>query len=352
MAVTAVTLGCRRANRANRPIGPIRRALTGSWARNRPEVVGQVVGRGVAVSQPLGQGLEQDRFEVERHPRVEPPGPAGLLVGDLVDQLGGGLAVERRSERDQLVERRPQAIDVGPAVDVAGLGLLGAHVPRSAQEAVDLRLARVGQATGEAEVGDPDHPLGVDQEVRRLDVAVDHPLMMGMPQRLGRLPPDVGDPPVIARTPGRNVRRRLVDRLGPAQETPEAANRSAPPPQVRVMSYRLDQAIEAGSGLAGLPRPDRCEAEPPVVEPGGDRPVASEVAEDAVEPRPFDPLHRVVAEPADLADVEDRDDVRMVQPAAVLASLRNRRRPDESGAAEVPSTFKATGRSSPTWTAS
>ena len=53
---------------------------------------------------------------------------------------------------------------------------------------------------------------------------------------------------------------------------------------------------------------------PPLARPGGGRAVAAEVAEHAVEPAPLDPLHRVVAEAADLADVEDRDDVRVVQP--------------------------------------
>jgi hypothetical protein len=37
------------------------------------------------------------------------------------------------------------------------------------------------------------------------------------------------------------------------------------------------------------------------------------VADHPVEPTSFDPLHRIVAEAADLADVEDRHDVRVVQ---------------------------------------
>ncbi len=37
------------------------------------------------------------------------------------------------------------------------------------------------------------------------------------------------------------------------------------------------------------------------------------MAEHLVEPAPFDPLHRVVTESADLTDVEDRDDMGVVQ---------------------------------------
>ena len=47
---------------------------------------------------------------------------------------------------------------------------------------------------------------------------------------------------------------------------------------------------------------------------GADRPGAAEVADHAVQPAPLDPLHGVVAQAADLADVEDRHDVRVVQP--------------------------------------
>ena len=49
-------------------------------------------------------------------------------------------------------------------------------------------LVRLGQA----EVGDPDDAGGVEQQVRRLDVAVDDPARVGVGQRLGGLPSDLG----------------------------------------------------------------------------------------------------------------------------------------------------------------
>jgi len=48
------------------------------------------------------------------------------------------------------------------------------------------RQARSNQL-GQAEVGDPDGVVLVDQKVRRLDVAVEHPLLVGVGERLGRL---------------------------------------------------------------------------------------------------------------------------------------------------------------------
>ena len=58
---------------------------------------------------------------------------------------------------------------------------------------------------GQAEVGDPDGPLVVEQQVRRLDVAVDDPLGMGVGQRLGDLDADPRRLAVVE--PGRRARR-------------------------------------------------------------------------------------------------------------------------------------------------
>ena len=40
---------------------------------------------------------------------------------------------------------------------------------------------------GQAEVGHPEVALGVEQEIGRLDVAVDDPALMGVVERLGGL---------------------------------------------------------------------------------------------------------------------------------------------------------------------
>ena len=132
------------------------------------------------------------------------------MLADLVDQLGRGPTVERRPQRQQLVKRRSQAVDVGPPVDRAGSGLLGTHVPRRAEQAVVVGQARVGQPASQAEVGHPDVPLAVDQQVGGLDVAVDHPLLVRMRQGIGRLQADLGDPAKIGRSARRIERRRLV----------------------------------------------------------------------------------------------------------------------------------------------
>ena len=194
------------------------------------EEPGQVVGQGrggrVTVGGTLGQGLQDDGLEVPRDPPIDQPGRRGLAAADLIEQLGRGVAVERRPERQQLVERGPQAVDVGPPVDGPRARLLGAHVPRRAQQAVVMGQAGIGEPPRQAEVGHPDRSLRVDQQVGGLDVAMDHPVMVGVRQRLGRLEADLGDPAKIGRSARRieGGRRGLVI-TGAGQRGPGARAR-------------------------------------------------------------------------------------------------------------------------------
>ena len=100
--------------------------------------------------------------------------------------------LERRPQRHQLVERQAQAVHVGPRVALPREPLRG-HVADGAQDVAGVRqvvgLGRLGQA----EVGHPDVAVVVQQEVRRLDVAVEDALAVGVLQRLGHLDADPGD---------------------------------------------------------------------------------------------------------------------------------------------------------------
>ena len=112
--------------------------------------------------------------------------PLHLRVAGLAQRVPG----EGRHARQQLVEQHAQRVDVRPRVDVqaAHLGLLGAHVLRRADHlgvAGEERLLGeplVG-GLGDAEVDDLGHGLAVvqrDQDVGRLDVAVDDSLLVGV----------------------------------------------------------------------------------------------------------------------------------------------------------------------------
>ena len=146
-------------------------------------------------------------------------GPARLLLGDPAEQLLAVGALEDRPEGHQLVEGRAQRVDVGPLVNdrVVGRRLLGAHVAQRAQHVAGRRQARLALEPGQAEVGDPEVPPAVDHQVRRLDVAVQHPLLVRVLERLGRLAAQPGglaeEGAIAGRVSGsaaRSRRRRLA----------------------------------------------------------------------------------------------------------------------------------------------
>ena len=71
--------------------------------------------------------------------------------------------------------------------------LLGAHVAERAGQVAGERQAGVPLHVGHAEIGDPEVAAPVQQQVGRLDVAVDDPLVVCVAERLGGLDAQPGD---------------------------------------------------------------------------------------------------------------------------------------------------------------
>ena len=118
-------------------------------------------------------------------------------------------AVEGRPQRQELVERRPQRIDVGPLVDdpAPSHGLLGAHVAERADHVAGACQAEIAWKPRQPEIRDPERTVGVDQEVGRLDVAMKDAEAMGMVECVGRLGPQPGgiaaEGPILVNGPDR-----------------------------------------------------------------------------------------------------------------------------------------------------
>ncbi len=147
-----------------------------------------VVGRGVAIGGRLGEGPHHRRIHCWRDGAAragERPRVLGDAPGD--DRLGRGPG-EWRFAGHHLVEHAAERVDVGAAVEVGlAAGLLGTHVGRGADGEPGLgERAGILGGPGDAEVGHQRVPL-VDQDVGRLDVAVDDPPLVGIGQRLGHL---------------------------------------------------------------------------------------------------------------------------------------------------------------------
>ena len=114
----------------------------------------------------------------------------GVSSRDALEHGQRRLGAERRAAGAHRVQHAAEAEQVGAVVERLALRLLRGHVHRRAGDDPALRQAGVVGGAGQAEVGDL-HPLlrpVLQQDVRRLDVAVDQPLLVGRGQPLGDLP--------------------------------------------------------------------------------------------------------------------------------------------------------------------
>ena len=170
----------------------------------RPQVLGQVLGRLVPLGRILSQALQTDRFQAGRDVADDLARRDWLLGVDLVQRFHRARAEERRLARQHLIQNRAERIDVGGRAHGVGLalGLFRGHVAGGADHFAADRVALAGpvQHLGQAEIGDLGHEpaevpvvgllvgLGgkvqkrlaaVQQDVGRLQVAVDDPTLMG-----------------------------------------------------------------------------------------------------------------------------------------------------------------------------
>ena len=105
--------------------------------------------------------------------------------------------LERRPARHQRIERRPEGIHVSrrPHVTALAAGLLRRHVARRPHDLARAGQPAVGlQLLGQPEVGDPRVAVLVEQNIGRLQVAVDHAALVGVLDGLAHLRPSVRRP--------------------------------------------------------------------------------------------------------------------------------------------------------------
>ena len=113
-------------------------------------------------------------------------------MDDLVRDGREVLAGERLAPRQELVQDDAEREDVAAAVHGRSGDLFRRHVVGRSQELAGRRQVRGGDLR-DAEVGDLDLLVGRDDDVGRLDVAVDDPFAVGVVHRLRDLRDHVGD---------------------------------------------------------------------------------------------------------------------------------------------------------------
>ncbi len=210
----------------------------------------------------LLQARQHDGLELAVQLGAEAPRRRGRLAEDLRDDVDRARALERRPPREQGVEGGPQPIHVGgraDAVELAGR-LLGRHVGGRPERGAGPGQALAVLEARQPEVGHLGAEGRVEQDVRRLEVAVQHTAPVGVLDRLGYALEQRG------RLPRRQ--RALPPQAGlealPLHEVHGDERRAAVladlvhPDHVRVLEARhgLGLAPEARQGRgAVLPRP-------------------------------------------------------------------------------------------------
>jgi hypothetical protein len=104
-------------------------------------------------------------------------GPARQPGRALVERLRHGVRGERAAAGEQLVEHETERVDVTPDGRLAAGELLRRHIGRGAL--AGRRALDCGRPPSQTEVGDPRAPAAVDHHVRRLEVPVNDPLLVG-----------------------------------------------------------------------------------------------------------------------------------------------------------------------------
>ena len=156
-----------------------------------------VCGRLIAIVRLLGHHRATDLDQIRRSVFANLQHRRRFLRLVLDQPLGQRPVRERGVPGQQVIQRAPQSVDVGPGVDqVAVNRLLRRQVIRRAEHLFVVfdgegLLVPLGQPR-QAHIEDLDRSLFVDQQVARFDIPVDHAAAVGVGQSLSGLADVVG----------------------------------------------------------------------------------------------------------------------------------------------------------------
>src|SRR5579864_1805489 len=160
------------------------------------EVSKNVAGVLISLSWFFFQALEANARKIRRQVRDDQFRTLGKLVNALIHQLEGGVASEGEDAREHLVEDQPKGVEVAAVVDGLAFDLLGRHVQWRAENGAGAGDASaIGfERLGDAEIGNINMVEVIEQNVLRLEVAVNNVDAMGRRERRRELAHDVEHP--------------------------------------------------------------------------------------------------------------------------------------------------------------
>ena len=230
------------------------------------EVLDELLGGLIAVLRVLGQGAQDDLVELRRYLRPQARGRLRQLVHVLHGDLDRRVAGERHLAGQHLVEHDAGRVEVGGGRHRRAARLLGREVLRGAHDRAGLGHLR-GAVPRDPEVGHLQPRLvrlhllvGGDEDVVRLDVAMDDPVavreaegleeLLGVPDRGVHRERAVGHDQLLEAAALDHLHRDVVRPLGLAAvvdgddvRVREAGGR------LRLAAEALDEEVVAGVAL-------------------------------------------------------------------------------------------------------
>ena len=189
--------------RQDRPIG-----------EEPPQILRHLFGAVISCGRFLGDRLEHDRFQVDGNVGVDSLGSRGRVVGDASEQLGATHVRKVGPQRQQFVERDPQAINIAAAIGPA-FEPFGRRISQRPDKVAGLSELIVSFRLGQSKVRHPDIAFHIEQQVRRLDVAMQDALGVRVGQGFGGLKSDACH--VAVELPAAGARGEF--RVGPRRGT-------------------------------------------------------------------------------------------------------------------------------------
>ncbi len=149
----------------------------------------------------LGVQKRDKQTQPLRYIRIEFANRNRLLHADAMQHSQRGIGAEGRPARTHRIENAAEAEQVGAVIDGLAACLLGSHVFRRAGDGATLRQGGVVGRPRQAEIGDLDALDVVDQQdVGRLDVAMNQTLRVRRRQAGSHLDADAQDGPQLERS--------------------------------------------------------------------------------------------------------------------------------------------------------
>src|ERR1700682_499903 len=138
----------------------------------------------VALARVLRQGAGNHGIQGAREIKVKGAGRYRFSVDDLEAHRGRAVSMKRRVPGNHDVKNYAERKEIGAPIDGLAYQLFGCHVRWSTQQtAGEGEVSQV--QLGDAEISDLGPAFLSYQDVRRLDIAVDYTLGMGIIERVG-----------------------------------------------------------------------------------------------------------------------------------------------------------------------